>query len=125
MQYAPGHLHALLRAAPITLEQTAKTQSRGVGLGATLPRCLGHVCTRIFIFRFRFQDDQRLAVVAQQQKIDESLCACLKVRTETFDVVRLQLDVRLKNDIRGTALEAPASGLQQPIDFDPRRRFLA
>jgi len=78
-----------------------------------------------FIFRFRFQDDQRLAVVAQQQKIDESLCACLKVRTETFDVVRLQLDVRLKNDIRGTALEAPASGLQQPIDFDPRRRFLA
>ncbi len=74
----------------------------------------------IFIFRFRFQDDQRLAVVAQQQKVDESLRAFLKVRTATFDVLRLQLDVRLKNDIRGTALaieEAPASGLQQPIDF--------
>lgn len=84
--------------------------------------------TRIFILRFRFQDDQRLAVVTQQQKIDESLRAFLKVRTETFDVLRLQHDVRLKNDIRGTALvieEAPASGLQQPIDFDPRRRLLA
>ncbi|MDP9790888.1 hypothetical protein [Agrobacterium tumefaciens] len=53
-------------------------------------------------------------------KIDESLRAFLKVRTETFDVLRLQLDVRLKNDIRGPALvieEAPASGLQQQIDF--------
>lgn len=91
-----------------------------MGLGATLPRCLGHVCTRNFIFRFRFQEDQRLAVVIPQEKIDESLRAFLKVRTETFDVLRLQLDVRLKNDIRGTALvieEAPASGLQQPIDF--------
>jgi len=91
-----------------------------VGLGATLPRCLGHVCTRIFIFRFRFQDDQRLAVVTLQQKIDQSLRAFLKVRTETFDMLRPRLDVRLKNDIRGTALiieEAPASGLQQQIDF--------
>lgn len=35
--------------------------------------------TRIFILRFRFQDDQRLAVVySQQQKIDESLRAFLK-----------------------------------------------
>lgn len=58
----------------------------------------------IFIFRFRFQDDQRLAVVAQQQKVDESLRAFLKVRTETLDVLRLQHDVRLENDIRGTAL---------------------
>lgn len=73
-----------------------------------------------FIFRFRFQDDQRLAVVARQQKVDESLRAFLKVCTATFDVLRLQLDIRLKNDIHGTALvieEAPASGLQQPIDF--------
>jgi len=70
--------------------------------------------TRIIIFRFRFQDDQRLAVVTQQQKIDESLRAFLKVRTETLDVLRLQLDVRLKNDIRGTACHRRSASQRPP-----------
>lgn len=47
-------------------------------------------------------------------KIDESLRAFLKVRTETFDVLRLQLDVRLKNDIRGTACHRRSASQRPP-----------
>lgn len=79
------------------------SKSRG-GAGCNPPSMPRSCMYEDLYLPFRFQDDQRLAVVTQQQKIDESLRAFLKVRTETFDVLRLQHDVRLKNDIRGTAL---------------------
>lgn len=70
----------------------------------------------------------RFTVLVQQQEVDESLRALFEVLAETFDVLRLQLDVRFQNDIRGAILvieETPAGRLQQPIDFDPGRCFLA
>jgi hypothetical protein len=80
------------------------------------------------MFQFRFQDHQRLALFVRQQKVNESLRAFFKVRTETFDVLRLQLDVRLKTMVAGPFLSStkrqPAR-LEQSIDFDRSCCFLA
>jgi len=128
MQYVPGHLRALLRAAPIPLEQTAEPlKVEGWGwvqpsLDASVIYVRGSLSSD-----FASKTFSGLPSLPSNKKSMNPVALFSKSAPRLSMCSGFSMTFGSRTTFAGPLVieEAPASGLQQPIDFDPRRRFLA
>ena len=75
----------------------------------------------IFVFSFRFKNQQRKTFGVEQEKVNEALAAFLEVGAERVQVVRFDRDAGFETNVGGSVAhreETPASRFEQLVDLD-------